>query len=73
MGGRLGAESLLIARASVLAMAAGTFLFMATLNELESTPMVKRCRHLLGFLAMLAGLVLTVCARMLIGEAHTLS
>ena len=72
LGGRMGAESLLIARASVLAMAAGTFLFMGLLNELEGTPMIKRCRHWRGFAAMLAGLGITICARLLIGEAHSM-
>lgn len=72
VGGRMGAESLLLARAAVLAMAAGTFLFMATLNELQSAPMISRCRHWRGFAAMLAGLALTICARLLIGEAHSL-
>ncbi len=72
VGGRLGTEALLIARGSVLAMAAGTFLFMGTLNELQSAPLIKRCRHWRGFAAMLAGIGLTVCARLLIGEAHSL-
>ena len=73
VGGQLGTESLLLARATVLAMAAGTFLFMGTLSELQSTPMIKRCRHWRGFAAMLAGLAVTLCARLLIGEAHSLS
>lgn len=72
LGGHLGTESLLLARATVLAMAAGTFLFMAMLNELQATPLIKRCQHWRGFAAMLAGLGLTLCARLLIGEAHSL-
>ena len=72
VGGDLGTESLLLARATVLAMAAGTFLFMGMLSELQSTPMIKRCRHWRGFAAMLAGLAVTICARFLIGEAHSL-
>ena len=72
VGGRMGTENLLLARATVLAMAAGTFLFMGTLNELQATPLIKRCQHWRGFAAMLAGLGLTVCARVLIGEAHSL-
>ena len=72
VGDRLGTQGLLIARGSVLAMAAGTFLFMGTLNELQSAPLIKRCRHWRGFAAMLAGIGLTVCARLLIGEAHSL-
>ena len=72
VGGDMGAESLLLARGAVLAMASGTFLFMGTLNELQATPMIQRCRHWRGFAAMLAGLALTICARLLIGEAHAL-
>ena len=72
LGGRIGAESLLIARASVLAMAAGTLLFMGTVSELQQAALITRCRHWRGFAAMLAGLGLTVCARLLIGEAHSL-
>jgi len=71
-GGQLGAESLLLARATVLAMAAGTFLFMGTLNDLQRAPLINRCRHWRGFAAMLAGLAVTLCARLLIGEAHAL-
>ena len=72
VGGQLGTESLLIMRATVLAMAAGTFLFMGTLSELQSAPLIKRCRHWRGFAAMLAGRAVTLCARFLIGEAHSL-
>ena len=72
LDGRMGAEGLLLVRACVLAMAAGTFLFMGTLHDLQSTPLIKRCRHWRGFAAMLAGLGLTICARVLIGEAHSL-
>jgi zinc transporter ZupT len=71
-GGQLGEESLLLARGTVLAMAAGTFLFMGTLNDLQSAPLIKRCGHWRGFAAMLAGLLVTLCARLLIGEAHSL-
>lgn len=72
VGGQLGSESLLLARAAVLAMASGTFLFMGTLSELRNAPLIERCQHWRGFAAMLAGLGLTVCARLLIGEAHSL-
>ena len=65
-------QGLLLARGTVLAMAAGTFLFMGTLNDLQSAPLIKRCQHWRGFLAMLAGLTVTLCARLLIGEAHSL-
>ena len=72
LGGQMSNQGLLLARGTVLAMAAGTFLFMGTLNDLQSAPLIKRCQHWRGFLAMLAGLTVTLCARLLIGEAHSL-
>ena len=72
VGGLLGSESLLLARASVLAMAAGTFLFMGTLSDLQGSALIKRCQHMRGFVAMLAGLGITLCARLIIGAAHSL-
>lgn len=72
MGGEMSTQSLLVTRATVLAMATGTFLFMATLSDLQSTPLIIRCQHWRGFLAMLGGLTVTLCARLLIGEAHSL-
>ena len=72
VGAELTAGAIVLARGVVLAMAAGTFLFMGTLNELQSTPMIRRCRHWRGFAAMLLGLGLTAAARWLLGEAHSL-
>ncbi|MDG2304592.1 MAG: ZIP family metal transporter [Candidatus Binatia bacterium] len=71
-GSELAANAVILARGVLLAMAAGTFLFMGTLNELQSTPMIRRCRHWRGFTAMLLGLGLTTAARWLLGEAHSL-
>ena len=72
VAGEMSSQILLLTRATVLAMAAGTFLFMGTLNDLQSAPLIKRCRHWRGFFAMVGGLGITVCARWLIGEAHSL-
>ena len=72
LGGKMSSQGLILMRATVLAMATGTFLFMGTLSELQRTPLIQRCRHWRGFLAMLAGLTVTLCARLLIGEAHSL-
>ena len=72
VAGQIDGHDLLLARATVLAMAAGTFLFMGTLNDLQSAPLIQRCRHWRSFIAMLAGLAVTVCARLLIGDAHSL-
>ena len=68
----MGNQGLLLMRGTVLAMATGTFLFMGTLSELQRTPLIQRCRHWRGFLAMLGGIMITLCARVLIGEAHSL-
>ena len=72
LAGQMSSQRLLLARATVLAMAAGTFLFMGTLNDLQSSPLINRCRHWRGFLAMMCGLAVTVCARLLLGDAHSL-
>jgi hypothetical protein len=56
----------------VLGMAAGTFLFMATLHEFQRAPMITRCSTRRGFAVMLAGFLLTALVRYLIGEAHKL-
>ena len=72
LGGQMGNQGLLLMRGTVLAMATGTFLFMGTLSELQRTPLIQRCRHWRGFLAMLGGIMITLCARVLIGEAHSL-
>lgn len=72
VAGQIDGHDLLLARATVLAMAAGTFLFMGTLNDLQSAPLIQRCRHWRSFIAMVAGLGVTVCARLLIGDAHSL-
>jgi zinc transporter 1/2/3 len=55
----------------VLSLASGVFLFMAALHDLEKTSMIRHCRHLKGFLAMLSGLLLTLGVRAVIGLAHT--
>ncbi len=56
----------------ILGMAAGTFLYMATLHELRNAPMIAICNSRKGFSFMMAGFTLTVFVRLLIGEAHKL-
>lgn len=63
-------ETILIIRGTVLAMASGTFLFMAVLHDLQDNALIRHCRTKRGFLWMLAGLALTASVRYLIGEAH---
>ena len=55
-------------------MAAGTFLFMGMLSELQATPLIQRCQHWRGFAAMLAGLGLTASfAALAIGHLNLIS
>ena len=56
-------------KAAILSFAAGTFLYMATLHELEHTPLIRQCATKKGFLVMLGGFGLTVLVRLLLGEA----
>jgi zinc transporter ZupT len=69
----LGPESMMVVKGLVLGLAAGTFVFMATLHELGHAPMISRCASRRGFLLMLAGFLMTVLVRFVIGEAHSLS
>jgi zinc transporter ZupT len=66
----LGPEPLNAVKELVLALAAGTFLYMATLHEFRYSPMIARCNTPKGFAAMLAGFFLTAFVRYVIGEAH---
>ncbi|MCH2172940.1 ZIP family metal transporter [Myxococcota bacterium] len=65
-------RTMILIKGVVLAMASGTFLFMATLHDLQSTALIRRCRTGRGFTAMLAGFLLTALVRLLMGEAHHL-
>ncbi len=67
----LAKQEMLIFKAVVMSLAAGVFLFMATLHELRHAPLIVNCCTPLGFTLMLAGLLLTLGVRMLIGLAHT--
>ena len=67
-GGLSGSE-LLLARGLVMAMAAGTFLFLGTTADAGGGS-VRRDLRALGFLA--AGALVTGLVRLLIGEAHSM-
>jgi zinc transporter ZupT len=67
--GALGRESLMLAKGVVLSLASGTFLFMSTLHELRESPLIAQC-GLRGFGVGLAGFVLTLLVRLVLGEAH---
>lgn len=68
----LGAHTMMVVKAVVLSLAAGTFLYMGTMHELRHSPLIRDCARLKGFGVMLGGLALTALVRFLIGEAHRL-
>ena len=68
----IGHEAMLVVKGSVLSLAGGVFLYMATLHEHRQTPMIIRCCRPSGFGAMLLGFAMTLFVRILIGEAHKL-
>jgi zinc transporter ZupT len=68
----LGPHALNMVKGVILALAAGTFLYMATLHEFRRAPMIANCNTPKGFAVMLAGFLLTAFVRYLIGEAHHL-
>jgi zinc transporter 1/2/3 len=66
----LSNDIMLIVKGTVLALAAGTFLYMSTLHDLENSPSIKICRTKKGFLVMVCGFAITALVRLLIGAAH---
>jgi len=66
----LSVNTMVIVKGTILALAAGTFLYMSTLHELEDTPLIKGCSRKKGFLLMICGFLITALVRLLIGAAH---
>ncbi|MCH8013612.1 MAG: ZIP family metal transporter [Candidatus Dadabacteria bacterium] len=66
----LSSETLALVKGFILALASGTFLYMATLHDLEHAPLIKSCVTKKGFFIMLCGFTITLLVRLLIGEAH---
>ena len=62
--------SLLLLKAIVLALGAGTFLYMGTLHDMKRASLIHHCCKLSCFLTMLAGLGITALVRWIVGEAH---
>lgn len=69
----LGADTMVLVKGVVLGLASGTFLFIATLHDLQYAPMITRCAHRGGFVVMVTGFLLTVVVRVVIGEAHSIA
>lgn len=61
---------MLVAKAIILSAASGVFLYMSTMHGLKDNPLIRHCSRHEGYYAMVAGFVLTVGIRLLIGEAH---
>ena len=72
--GSLARESMgsaaLFVKAMILALGAGTFLYMGTLHEMKRASLIDHCCKLNCFLYMMAGVFVTALARWVIGEAH---
>lgn len=69
----LSGHDMLEVKGIILSAAAGVFLYMATMHGLKDNPLIVQCRRHEGFIAMLAGFLLTVGVRLMIGEAHHLA
>ena len=57
-------------KACVLALGAGTFLYMGTLHELKRAPMIQYCQNPRCFFIMVGGFAVTALVRWIMGEAH---
>lgn len=62
--------SALIVKGTVLALGAGTFLYMGTLHEMRHASLIEHCCKPRCFLWLLAGLTITALVRWIVGEAH---
>jgi len=63
-------ETMVVVKGVIFAFAAGTFLYMGTIHEMEHAPLIEHCSTRRGFVAMLTGFALTALIRLLLGEAH---
>lgn len=66
------ANTIVLVKGIVLGIAAGTFLFMATLHDLQHSPLVTACQRLPNFAWMIFGFVLTAAVKFALGAAHHL-
>jgi len=70
----LSGEALALIKATVLSLASGVFLYLATLHEMRHAPLLTTCSGLRGFLLLLGGFGLTALVRVALGlaQAHHL-
>jgi zinc transporter ZupT len=66
----LRGDAVVIVKAITLSLAAGVFLYMSTMHEFHNAPFIRHCATPKGFALMLAGLLLTVGVRIILGLAH---
>jgi len=66
----LNGETLIIVKAFTLSIAAGVFLYMATLHEFSNTPFIRHCSTRKGFIVMLIGLMLTFGVKVVLELGH---
>lgn len=65
-------SSILIVKAIVLSLGAGTFLYMGTLHEMKKATLIEHCCRPSCYVALVAGLSITGVVRWIVGEAHQL-
>ena len=66
----LSGDTLLVVKAFTLSIAAGVFLYMATLHEFSNAPFIRHCAKPKCFLFMLFGLLLTVGVKVILKLGH---
>lgn len=66
----LNSHALLLAKAFILSLASGVFLFLSCLHGLGHTAMIKHIGKPRGFLLMLAGFIITALTRWMMAEVH---
>ncbi len=62
-------SDVLVFKATVISMASGVFLYLATTYGLRHTPFVANCRNRKGFMHMIVGLVITLLVSVLLNYA----
>lgn len=67
----LSGRTMLVVKGTILSLAGGVFVFMATLHEMEYSPLIVQCRKVKGFAAMLFGLGITALVVLLMGLARS--
>lgn len=67
----LSGHIMLVIKGTIFSLASGVFFYMGTLHEMKHSPLIIHCCTVRGFVVMLAGLILTLLVRLLVGFGHT--